>query len=170
MTSAVSWSIVDYDGQVGQFAINTVPLTDTNYAAEFTKIVALQGVVDDLIAGLLQKRSINIPAQLLAPNQKATNPDAERGNKWIVNCYDGTLNLGVGVPNPSYLKPFSYEIPTADKTLRTANDNVIYKGDGVASNAPEADAFVAAFEDVAVSPNGGALNVTTIEGVTRSGG
>jgi hypothetical protein len=167
--SSYSVTIVDFDGQKGIFAINTVPLTSANFAAQKALLDALRAEISPLIDGDIQAEHINIPTLFLPSNAKSADPEAQRGNKWRIDTYDNTAELAAGVPNPSYFKPFQYELPTANLELRVNSSNVIWTVGGTANDA-DADEFVADFEAVAKSPNGGALQVTQIVAVTRAVG
>lgn len=169
MADSASWTIVDYDGQKGSFAINTVPLSGANLAAQEALLDTLRGTFDDIIDGVVQAQHINITDRYLPSTTKATDPEAQRGNKWRVDAYDNTQLLGAGIPNPSYLKTFQYDLPTANLELRVENENDVWV-EGSATNVAEFDPFVAAFEAVAKSPNAGSLQVTQVVAVTRAAG
>lgn len=170
ITSQVAWTIKDYDKQAGIFGINIPPLTAGNFATVLANIDTLRGTIDDIIDGVISRESMNRTRDFLAANVGSAEPNAERGSKWIVKTFDNTAELAAGVPNPTYLRPFEYEIPTAKKSIRTASNNVVWVSGGGAANNTDVDAFVTAFEPLAKSPNGGALQVASVEGVTRSGG
>lgn len=169
MGSTASISIVDFDGQVGIMGMNTVPLTAGNFAAQAGLLDTLLDTLPAIIDGVAIATSQTVKIQLTAPGFQGGNPDAQRGNKWIVKGHDTLVNLGAGVPNPSYLKPFEVEIPTADVGLRINHEDVVWV-EGGANNVAAFDPFVAAFEAFATSPNGGLLAVDKIEAVTRTGG
>lgn len=169
MASQWGITVVDYDGQKGSFAINTVPLDAANFAAQSALLDTLRGDVVPLIDGDIQGQRINIAVDYLPSNVKAADPNAQRGNKWVVSCYDNMQFITGVIPNPTYLQPFSYDIPTADLELRVGGSDVIWEVGG-AANVPVADDFVTSFEAVAKSPNGGGLQVVKIKSNTRAGG
>lgn len=169
MPDQASITIVDYDGQDGIVGLNCQVLTAANFDAQNTALVDLRTAIGDIIDGLVASSRITHLQTLLSSAARATDPNAQRGNKWMVHAHDATLNLGAGVPNPYYLKPFHYEIPTADLELRVDNKNEVWV-EGGANNVADFDDFVTAFEAFAKSPVGGSLQIDSIEAVTSSGG
>ncbi len=75
--------------------------------------------------------------------------------------FDAPVNA---IPNAGYKKQFNVEIGTADFTV----DNLPNNGDEADLTEASIAAFVTAFEAIARSPYGGAVNVTQILAVGRS--
>ena len=169
MPDQSSITINDFDGQGGVLGMNCAVLTAANFTAQMTALVAVFDSLPAIIDGNRISYGISHRIQSQASNTKAPDPNAQRGNKWQVETHDNTATLAAGVPNPYYLKPFTYEIPTADLELRVDNVDQVWIQGG-ANNVAAFDAFVTAFEAFALSPVGGALQVDRIISVTTSGG
>lgn len=169
MPDQSSITIADFDGQTGSMTINSAIVTAANFTAQMAALVTLADTLPAIIDGIRVSYGFSHRIQLASPNAKASDPNAQRGNKWLVHAHDSTLNLGAGVPNPYYQRSFVYEIPTADLELRVDGINQVWVPDG-ANNVAAFTPFVEAFEPYALSPVGGALVVDLIEAVTSSGG
>lgn len=169
MPDQSSVTINDYDGQSGVFAMNSAILTAANFDAQMTALEAVVDSLDAITDGVNVSYGTSHRVQVASSTAKAGDPNAQRGNKWQVHAYDNTANLGAGVPNPYFQKPFSYEIPTARLDLRVDNNNTVWVSGG-STNVAAFDPFVTAFEAYAKSPVGGALQVSFIDTVTVSGG
>lgn len=169
MPDTASITIADFDGQQGIFGVNCVDINAANYAAQAAFLTALKDSLPAIIDGIPVSQGFSVRARFQVSGFKAPDPNAQRGNKWLVHTHDTATELGVDVPNPSYLKPFTYEVPTADLSLRIANRDIVWQN-GAGDNVAAFDPFVEAFEDFAKSPNGGALQVDYIDSVTVAGG
>lgn len=175
MASNYSQSIIDYDGQTGITGLQFTELTVGNFTAVLTKLGTLRDAMSELYLGDLVNTQVSIMHRYSSGDVPSNNDLAQRGNKWRVIVRDTSewANPPTNtVPNYGFGKTFDFEIPTADLTLREANSDVIYtqSGGGVGAKETEIEAFVAAVEDVWLSPYGGAGTVVKIEAVTRSGG
>lgn len=172
MVDSVSLTYNDYDGQAGIVSFNVDDVDATNFATIFGWVnTTMRDAINAITLGVDVKTEINNVQRYASSNTRATNPSAQRGNKWAVYYRDDTDWLDAPantIPNPGYLKPFSVEIPTADLSLRDANSNVVWTGGvGVSS---EFDDFAIAFVAQARSPYGGLPALQRIESTTRSGG
>lgn len=175
MPSNASWSINDYDGQTGIVGVQTTEITDLNFVAVATQMGTFRTTLTELIRGIFVQAQLSIISRFAASTDKATDDLAQRGNKWRVQYRDNTQFLDAptnSVVNYGYLKPFDFEVPTADLTLRENNSDIIYTlaGGGVGAASADIEAFVAAANALVRSPYGGAAQVLMIEAVTRSGG
>lgn len=169
MPDVFSIMINDFDRQQGIFTGNCETLTAANFAGQMTEQDALN---DSLAAIILGTVIANSTSHRIAKNPANATPadaNAQRGNKWHVFTVDITDELAAGVPNPYYWKPFDYEVPTADLSLRVNDSNVVWVQGG-ANNVADFDAFVTAFNAYAKSPVGGTLTVSRIEAMTTAGG
>lgn len=169
MPDQSSMSYNDFDGQTGIFGVNSAILTAANFAAQMAALTALFDAVAGVVNGVGISYGVSHRVNVASSTSRSGDGDSQRGNKWQIHAYDNTVNLAAGVPNPYYQKPFTYEIPTADLNMRINNSNVIWTVGG-ADNPAQFDDLVAAFEAFALSPVGGALQVSFIESVTVSGG
>jgi len=175
MPSNYSISINDYDGQTGIVGVQMAELTVGNFVGILTALGTLRTAMAPLIRGLMVQSQVSIINRLAASTDKASDDQAQRGNKWRVSYRDNTPFLDAptnSVVNYGYLKPFDVEIPTANLTLRENNSDVIYTlaSGGVGAAATDIEDFADAFNNVVRSPYGGDAEVLLIEAVTRSGG
>lgn len=164
-----SLTFVDYDGQVGVSSVNTAPVTAANFATLTTAIDAYKDELLTVTLGVVRQTTLTQRTPLAGAGVKPSNPAAQRGNRWIISAWDSSAELAAGVSNPYYLKPFDYEVPTADFSLRVDNRDVVWV-EGGTSNVADFDTVVSTFEAFAKSPVGGALQVAQIYASTSSGG
>ena len=169
MPDQASIVINDFDGQQGVLGVNSEILTAANFVAQLAELEDLKDALAPIALGLVISTGISHRIQWQNSNAKATSPLAQRGNKWKITASDSTVELAAGVPNPYFMKPFFYEVPTAKLSLREDNNNIVYVKDGT-GNIAEFDTFVPFFEGFAKSPVGGTLDVLQVEAVTSSGG
>lgn len=169
MPDVFSIMINDFDGQQGIFTGNCETLTAANFTAQMTEQDALNDTLPDIILGTVIANSTNHRIQKNPSGSTPADPFAQRGNKWHIFAVDITDELFTGFPNPYYWKPFDYELPTADLSLRVNDSNLVWVQGG-ANNVADFDPFVAAFNAYAKSPVGGVLTVQRIEAMTTAGG
>lgn len=169
MPDQSSITIADFDGQLGIFGMNCDVLTAANFATQMGLLTDVRTSLAAIIDGVAISEGVSHRTLLQASGYKASDENAQRGNKWLVHANDTTNELAVGVPNPYHLKPFTYEIPTADLDLRVDHKNEVWVLGG-ANNVAAFDNFIDAFEAFAKSPVGGDLEVHLIEAITASGG
>lgn len=175
MPGNYSVSINDYDGQTGITGISFIELTAANFVTVLGQLGTFRSTLQALIRGVQVQAQVSIISRLAPGNTRADDDQAQRGNKWRVSYRDTTAFLDAPtntIVNYGYQKPFDYEIPTANLSLRENNSDVIYTeaGGGVGLAAADIEAHAAAFEAVGRSPYGGECVVQFIEAVTRSGG
>lgn len=172
MPSTFSLTINDYDRQTGVVGGNIEQLSGANFGAAVANLDAFRLAVEQVTIGISIKQELSYQEKFQDPRIAAGNDLAQRGNKWRVAYYDDTQYLDAptnAVPNPGFRKPFDIEIPCADLTYRIGNSDQVWAL-GSATNDPDMDALVSAFEDLVRSPYTGEAEVTFIEAVTRSGG
>jgi hypothetical protein len=151
MTSEVRYSIKDYAGKTGKTGIRFANLTAANHDA-------VNGLMDDVLDAI-NGVSVGVVAKedrLMAANQlsdaSATDPDAHRGNKWLVSYSDVNSALGGG----------SFEIPCPDSALLNANSREMNVGAGAGL------ALVTALEAGMVSRLGNPIQIDKVTFVSRS--
>lgn len=167
MTDTGSISMIDYDGERSSIQINTVELSSANFDATDVLLENLRGSTLNITLGIAQSRQLNAKS-IISSIVLPTDPSAQRENKWLVTCEDISEFLDSPadtVPNPSYRKIFTYEIPTADLGLLDNNSGVVFP-----KTVPNAaiSAWIADWEAVAKSPNAGDLAVRKMEFVGRN--
>lgn len=163
MTDVAIISIRDNSNTLSKTKINTVDITAANVAAQLVLLTDLVTETDPMVMGALAEWRLQVvtPGTSVPPASEL----AQVETCWLVVYTDSQAFLDPGtdlVPNPGFGKPFTLVWPTAE-----------YAGHLVA-NTDLADlagtdmvAFVAAFEDLYVSPYGGTVTVTEIRVVGR---
>ncbi len=160
----------DYDREASGFSFTipnvggVVPLAPT-----YILFDNLRASLPAITRGLLVSQKVSINDQYASSAAAATDPNANREEKWLVTWEDTSPFLDIlnTVQNSNYLKIFNTEIPTADLSLRVNNQAIVWTEGGV-NNVAVFDPFVAAFEALGRSPSGGAINVLKIEDVSRN--
>lgn len=169
MPDSASIIINDYDGQQGAVTVNIPVVTAVNIADVLSDLDAIRQELPNIILGIVVSTGYSSRIQYVSSNAKATSNLAQRGNKWLFKCQDATVELAAGVPNPYFMRPFQYEIPTAKLALRIDNNNTVYVKDGTA-NVAQFDDFVPIWDSWAKSPVGGTLDTLSVEAITAAGG
>lgn len=146
----LSRTYADYDNERSNFRVRVPALTAANFDAQATLhnnlVIAIAGMVN----GVLVKSAVgNEDLVALGP---ASDPATQRELKWLVQYHDG-----------STLRRYSVEMPCADTSVLDPNDRAhAHIGD-----AGPVDAFITAFQNVVLSPTGGAVVVDEITLVGR---
>lgn len=149
-TMPYSRSMTDYDAETTVFRVNTTPISAANFDAQLALQVALGNAINGITLGTLQK--IVYGNEITSPGV-CNDPLAQRENKWLIRYRDDVTG-----------EPYRLELGTADLTkLDPNNRGFAQMGDGA-----EVDAFVTAFEAYALSPEGNAVTVTSIQFVGRN--
>jgi hypothetical protein len=144
-------SFADYNGEIGSLSMNVAVRTAANWAAQETLMgdffIALQAIVMGVrtqqFVGNRQTLSLEI----------AADQEAQREKKWLVQYHDATT-----------LKRYNLEIPTADLSQLDPED----RAHAAIGDAGDVDAFIAAFEAYALTPDGNAPVVDEITFVGRN--
>lgn len=161
MNSVQSITYLDYSNERSTVSLEIPLVTAANFAATATLINTLVAAAANIIGGVINKRILTIPtpASGLVPADEL----AQREDKWLIGYTDTTATLAVGVTNPYYGKRFTVGIATAD-LLAHLSPNTDF------ADLAQADiaAFVTAFEALAKSPTGGAVEVNYIKFVGRN--
>lgn len=124
MPSNLSILVEDYDGETSIVNINLQDMgPGVDYASLESDSSELRTAVEGLIIGEI--RNYGISTKYLDSADAVSNVQAARESKWLVTYRDTTLNLLTtpSLGNPGYNKLFSFEIPTADRTLLPANSD-----------------------------------------------
>lgn len=145
-----SCSLTDYDNEHGNLGFNIPVLTAANFDAQQTLMNTFIAALMDMVLGYRWKNSqaIEVLNNIESPNV----PAAQVELKWLVQYHD-----------PTSLKRYTFEIPTANTARLDENDRSHAEiGDGA-----EVDAFISALEAYGKTPDGGAIVVDEITLVGR---
>jgi len=143
-------TMTDYGAETTTFRVNTTPLTAANFDAQVALQVALGVAIVGITRGTLQK--IVYGNEIQSPGV-SSDPFAQREIKWLIRYIDDTTG-----------EPFRVELGCADMDALDPNN----RGFANIGDGDVVDAFVSAFEDYVLSPNGNAVSVTSIELVGRN--
>jgi len=144
-------TVLDYDGEKGSHGFKTPELTAVNFAAQATLRSAYGIAVAGICNGVLgQSEYGNVD---FTGNDPSNTPTDQRELKWMVRFLD-TVNQKKG----------SIELPCADVAVLNPNN----RGYANIGDAGPVDAFVTAFEAYALSQDGNAVEVQSIQLVGRN--
>jgi len=155
---------IDYNSESSTTSVITANLTAANYAAQLAKFQTLVAAIEGISEGALNQ------SQLIAFTARGTAtppiaPTAQREKKWLVTYEDNQQYLDPptnAVVNNGYGKVFNVEIPCAALILLQPNSDL------ADLSLPLVATFVTAFEEFALSPYGGTVNVLQIRYVGRA--
>lgn len=161
-----SFTIIDYDREKSPMGFNMAAITAASLPGALTQFGALRTAIGGIILGSVSDEALYVNRTKIT-NVPATNPSAQRERKWLVKYEDTTQFFDDpvnSIPNAGYKKQFNVEIGTANFTSTNLPNN----GDEANLADTAIAAFVTAFEAIARSPYGGAVNVTQILAVGRN--
>jgi hypothetical protein len=153
MATLGSIIIGDYDREKSTVSVN---LADIGYVGA-TYLTETQNL-DEI-------RSANLTKTFPESQADVTNKNAQRERKWLVQYFDNKQFLDGAnlIPNPSFLKNFTFEIPTADASLVVAPD-----ADFMDITAGVGATLKSTLESNYRSPAGGTITVTKVQLVGRN--
>jgi len=140
--SQIQQSYKDYSKEVSRLRLWVTTLTAGNFAAQTALHLTLFGALDALTLGLQQKTHTIADVSTLNVTP-ATNPLAQRENKWLLQYHGSTTR-----------KNYSVELPCADLTLLDPNNT-----DFIDKTLAVWTDLKAAFEAVVVDPDDSAAVV-----------
>lgn len=117
-------TIEDYDGEVTTTTVNLQNISQSgdNYASVTQDLDEIKDSIITVVRGVVRKVTVSksFPESL----DEVTSVEAQRETKWLVTMRDTTQYLDVlhAVPNPGYLKLYSFEIGTANLTYLDEHD------------------------------------------------
>lgn len=161
-----SFTVIDYDREKSPMGFNTAAITAASLPGTLTQFGALRTAIQGIILGNIASEDLYVNRTKLT-NIPPADPSAQRERKWLVKYEDTTQFFDApvnAIPNAGYKKQFNVEIGTADFTTANLPNN----GDEADLTEASIAAFVTAFEAIARSPYGGAVNITQILAVGRS--
>lgn len=159
MAGELKFALRDNSAEIGRTTVHTGNVTAVSLPGILTQVGALRTAIEGITIGVVASESLSVFETALSA-ASAASPLAQRGVKWTVGYADTTEYFDPGVdaiPNAGFNKIFTFTIPTADLTLLDSGQEELDLTD-----TPVA-AFVTAFEAVARSPYGGAVNVLYIK-------
>ncbi len=154
MPGRVTEKYNDVSGQSSTFGYNIISLTAANYDAQMVLIDALRDATEDVTSGELDGLKV-LSRNSDSGAAKSSEAVARRELKWLVTYEDTTT-----------LKKYQLEIPCPDVALVALYDGTEQKN-AVLTHANWV-AWITAFEAVARSPTGGAVNVLAAREVGRN--
>ncbi len=111
-------TIEDFDGEITTTTVNlqNIDATGSNYASVAQDLDEIKDSILTVIRGEVRKVSLSkdFPESL----SSVSDNEAQRETKWLVTMRDSLQFLDIlnAVPNPGYLKLFTFTIGTADLT------------------------------------------------------
>lgn len=157
-------SMRDYDRELSPMKVHVGAVTAVSLPGLLTQIGNFRAAIDGLTIGITAKESLQVFSTILS-QLVPTDKFAQRETKWVVEYHDNTAFFDPpdnAIPNIGYLKPFDFEIGTADLSLLANNSDELPLAESHAA------ALVTAFEAMARSPYGGAVVVDKIRQVGRN--
>ena len=154
-----SISLRDWDKKIGDVQVNTGLVTALTLPGLLTQIGALRTAIDNITIGVVANEKQEVFNTILS-QAIPSDPNAQRGNKWLVSYHDNTPFFDApvnAIPNDAYLRKFRVMIPTADNSLLADNDTLLDLTAGAGL------AFKTAFEAIAKSPAGGSVVIDFVE-------
>lgn len=125
MNTKYFFQFKDYDGESASCGIWVQNIVDagTNFTSVLSDGNELYQALTAMTRG--QLHSYGFTKRWAGSATPVTDKEAQREDKWLVVMQDTTETLGAGIFNPGYLKYFSFEVPTADRSLLGANSGEI---------------------------------------------
>lgn len=161
-----SFTLMDYSREKASVGITTAAITAVSIAGALTQFGALRTAIEGITNGVVAAEALYVNRTKLS-NTPPSDPTSQRENKWLVTYedvtefFDDPVNA---IPNAGFRGVFNIEIPTADLT----NVDMVPNTDDALLTGTEMAAFISAFEALARSPYGGAVNVTRVQFVGRN--
>lgn len=164
MPGRLSFTMLDNNGEKSNMGIFTGEITAVSLPGTLTAVGTLRGAIEGITLGTVHKEALSVFDTTLS-NVRPASKFAQREIKWLVTYEDVTAHFDDpvdAIPNEGYGKTFTVEIATADLALLPDGSDQL----DISTGAPAT--FVSAFEDIARSPYGGAVNVLRIKHVGRN--
>jgi hypothetical protein len=141
----------DYDGEVSTMRVEPVELTAINFDAQIAAAISFMDATAAITLGLKTGfQHMNDTKTVLGP---ASDVDAQRERKWLVQWHDGIT-----------FKRYTTEIPCADLAQLDPND----RSNANIGDEDVVDAFISAWEAFVVTPDGNTALVDEITHVGRN--
>lgn len=116
-------SIEDYNGEKSSLNVNLqdIDAAGTNYGSVTQDLDEVKDAILPLIRGVVRYAQLGV--QFPESAAAVTDKEAAREAKWLVTYKDTTQFLGAAntVANPGFGKLFTFEIPTANRSLLSNN-------------------------------------------------
>lgn len=167
MPGRLGFSMIDYSREKKSFSLATGEVTAGTLPGLLTEVGTLRTAIEGITLGVVSDEKLSVFDTNLA-NTPPSSPLAQVESAWLVTYEDATEFFDApinSIPNEGFGRMFTLTIPTAD----------IAAAGRLLANSDEADlaetgmaAFVAAFENTARTPYGGAASVVKITHVGRN--
>lgn len=161
----LSFDLMDYSRETSGFSVNTGAVTAVSLPGLLTQIGTLRTALGNIVLGTITQEALSAFVTRLSNTPPASDlAQIEEG--WYVQYEDVTQFFDDpvnAIPNAGFGKLFGFTIPTPDVTGK-----LIANTDDANLADTDIAAFVTAFEALARSPYGGAVNVTKITLVGRN--
>lgn len=144
--SSYNLTVRDYDKELARTRVAVTPLTSGNFTAWNTALDNLQTGIIGIIIGEAAAE-VRTAAQNTLSAALPTDPFAQRETKWIVRSEDTVTH-----------EVFRNEIPTADLSLLSGNDEFI-----TAFPVGPLATFKTAWEAAVVSPDGNPVTLISLQ-------
>jgi phospholipase/lecithinase/hemolysin len=160
-----SFSFLDHNGERSNMQFYTGNVTAASLPGLLTQWGTLRSAIDGITLGTISQEELSVFRTKIS-NALPSDANAQRERKWLVvyedttEFFDAPINA---IPNEGYRKVFTFELPTAALV-----GNLQPNSDQADLTTPAMSAFVNAFEAVARSPYGGAVNVLKLVAVGRN--
>lgn len=116
-----SVTIQDYNGEISTVTVNLQRLAPASLAADFLSVTQdmdeIKDTILEIIRGKVRKTQVTVVFD--EDDDPVTDKEATREGKWLVTYKDTTRHLdgANAIENPGYGKLFTFEIPTAKRSL-----------------------------------------------------
>jgi hypothetical protein len=142
MPGFYSRTLADYDSEKTTFRIRATEMNAGNMAAQLVLQAALGTAINDMTLGTLQ--NLRYGNETIAGYAAPVDPFAQRETRWLISYRDTVTG-----------KVMQAELGTADLSLLDPNNRNSWDWDNA-----DVIAFVAAFEDYAISEAGNPVEIT----------
>ncbi len=149
MPTSMNITIEDQSKERSSTSITLPEITVTNFTGVTQDLDEIRDAIATVILGEIRvvgfTRTYNDDTVSSDP---VTDKDAQRESKWLVTYQDVKrwMDLLMTIPNPAYLKTYTFEIPTANRALLLSGTDYMDISQGVGL------AFVQALEANVKSP------------------
>ena len=166
MAGRLGFTMLDYSNERSRFSIATGEVTAVSLPGLLTEVGTLRTAIEGITLGNVANESLSVfDTTLTSSPPAAQNAHVEKG--WLVTYRDTTQFFDDpvnAIPNEAYGRLYTVTIPTADDV----GVPFLPESDYADLTETAMAAFVAAFEQTARSPAGGAVEVRTVKFVGRN--
>jgi hypothetical protein len=157
MVDKYQFSVIDYDGERSGGSLSIVNLTGANFDTQAGLANDFRTALNGIMLSTVSNDSMrNI---ITDADSQPSNSFAQRETKWLATAEDVITG-----------RLYNYEYPTADLGLLENNSPYIVNNGvpSVVTGVVAVQAFIDAFEALAVSPDGNPLSLRVVQQVGRN--